>query len=91
MFPLSLGYFQNDSNKPNEEEVTGIQSAIMLTCMNSIEHFIRAVVVAVGSSQISSLAWWENCQNRPFHGFFKFQFDMDKLGKTRQLRWKERL
>ena len=56
MFPLSLGYFQNDSNKPNEEEVTGIQSAIMLTCMNSIEHFIRSVVVAVASSQISSLA-----------------------------------
>lgn len=56
MFPLSLGYFQNDSHKPNEEEVTGIQSAIMLTCMKSIEHFIRSVVVAVASSHISSLA-----------------------------------
>lgn len=54
MFPLSLGYFQNDSDKLNEE-VTGIQSAIMLMCMNSIEHFIRSVVVAVASSYVSSL------------------------------------
>ena len=28
--------------------------------------------------------------NRPFHGFF-LNFDLDKLGKIRQLRWKERL
>ena len=55
MFPLSLGYFQNDSDKLNEEEVTGIQSAIMLMCMNSIEHFIKSVVVAVASSYVSSL------------------------------------
>ena len=27
--------------------------------------------------------------NRPFHGFFNV--DMDKLGKIRQFRWKERL
>lgn len=54
MFPLSLGYFQNDSDKLNEE-VTGIQSAIILMCMNSIEHFIRSVVVAVASSYVSSL------------------------------------
>lgn len=54
MFPLSLGYFQNDSDKLNEE-VTGIQFAIILMCMNSIEHFIRSVVVAVASSYVSSL------------------------------------
>ena len=49
---------------------------------------LESVACAPGRSS----GFKDACFKRPLHGFQNFStFDMDKLGKIRQIRWKERL